>query len=305
MIKWRPELVRPSLHASLSRSVPAAARPHLSQIARTESRSRSPHRRHAGMAAPCECTQVSSGDSCTSGSIILPGRFCGCVPFFEGMPASCFVSGGTACTEAFTDEQAPVGTAWRWCEQPPAPPRVPPLAPYVSPPPSAPGCLCRNSCVEVAFDGFCDDGGPGSESDFCDFGTDCADCGQPRCLPSPQPRQPPQPPVVPPPSPPAPLPPGCVCDDTCPGHAELASDGVCDDGGEGAEFSDCVPGTDCTDCGKPRCAPHAPPSSPRTVPYPPPAPPSGPPPLTPGCGARLAIEPGPTSGAVRSPRLLL
>jgi hypothetical protein len=40
--------------------------------------------------------------------------------------------------------------------------------------PEGPGCT--NTCVD-AYDGFCDDGGPGSQFDICPFGTDCGDCG--------------------------------------------------------------------------------------------------------------------------------
>lgn len=36
--------------------------------------------------------------------------------------------------------------------------------------------LCSDSC-ELSYNGTCDDGGPGSESDFCPYGSDCADCG--------------------------------------------------------------------------------------------------------------------------------
>lgn len=39
---------------------------------------------------------------------------------------------------------------------------------------SGPGCT--NTC-EFAFDGDCDDGGPDSDYDLCDYGTDCSDCG--------------------------------------------------------------------------------------------------------------------------------
>lgn len=35
---------------------------------------------------------------------------------------------------------------------------------------------CDNSCV-LAFNGRCNDGGPGSSSAICDLGTDCLDCG--------------------------------------------------------------------------------------------------------------------------------
>lgn len=44
-----------------------------------------------------------------------------------------------------------------------------------------------------------------------------------------------------------------TCVDTCPGVPSWASDGYCDDGGPGAEYSGCgTVGTDCLDCG-PRC----------------------------------------------------
>lgn len=36
--------------------------------------------------------------------------------------------------------------------------------------------VCDNTCP-YAFDGDCDDGGPNSDYDLCDCGTDCADCG--------------------------------------------------------------------------------------------------------------------------------
>lgn len=35
---------------------------------------------------------------------------------------------------------------------------------------------CEDSC-QFKFDGECDDGGTGSTSDYCNFGTDCSDCG--------------------------------------------------------------------------------------------------------------------------------
>ena len=37
--------------------------------------------------------------------------------------------------------------------------------------------ICSNSCA-FANNGDCDDGGPGSRTASCDYGTDCADCGQ-------------------------------------------------------------------------------------------------------------------------------
>ena len=36
--------------------------------------------------------------------------------------------------------------------------------------------VCTDTCV-FASDGECDDGGPGYITDFCDYGTDCSDCG--------------------------------------------------------------------------------------------------------------------------------
>ncbi|MCA9576049.1 MAG: hypothetical protein KC668_11465 [Myxococcales bacterium] len=54
-----------------------------------------------------------------------------------------------------------------------------------------------------------------------------------------------------------------VCEDTC--HTGWIGDGACDDGGEGAEFSSCYLGTDCTDCGA-RRNPCTNPSFPRFCP---------------------------------------
>lgn len=73
---------------------------------------------------------------------------------------------------------------------------------------------CNDDCA-TAFDGECDDGGPGSLYDICDLGSDCGDCG-PR-----------------------------FCDDSC----ATAFDGECDDGGEGSLYDICEWGTDCGDCG--------------------------------------------------------
>lgn len=56
-----------------------------------------------------------------------------------------------------------------------APDAGPPAPP--PPPPSRP--LCDDSCF-FAFDGDCDDGGPGSDYDLCEYGSDCADCGERR-----------------------------------------------------------------------------------------------------------------------------
>ena len=56
-----------------------------------------------------------------------------------------------------------------------------------------------------------------------------------------------------------------ACTETC----NYASDGVCDDGGLGSEFSDCSRGADCTDCGtraRPPSQPPSPPSPPPSQP---------------------------------------
>ena len=86
--------------------------------------------------------------------------------------------------------------------------------------------LCFDGCYH-ASDGFCDDGGPGSEYSDCALGHDCTDCGDSERAPSP----------------PAP------CVDACfYGRVAVYRDGSCDDGGPGSETSTCDPGNDCTDC---------------------------------------------------------
>ena len=96
-----------------------------------------------------------------------------------------------------------------------------------------------NTCSHSS-DGECDDGGPGAEYALCSLGTDCDDCGGPSVYPPP-----PSPPsVYPPPPSPAP-PPTSECTNSC----YYSSDGECDDGGPGAEYSHCSLGTDCDDCG--------------------------------------------------------
>lgn len=82
--------------------------------------------------------------------------------------------------------------------------------------------------------------------------------------PSPPPPSPPPPPPSPPSppspsSPPPPLTPG-VCSNECIGNPQYGSDGACDDGGPGSEYSDCSYGTDCADCG--RVLPYSPPPPP-------------------------------------------
>lgn len=91
----------------------------------------------------------------------------------------------------------------------------------VGPPPVT---SCSNTC-RYAFDGECDDGGPGSDYRVCSLGTDCGDCGsRGGGPPPPRPR---------------------LCTNTC----RYAFDGECDDGGAGSDYSVCSLGTDCGDCG--------------------------------------------------------
>ena len=79
----------------------------------------------------------------------------------------------------------------------PPPPRKPP------PPPPVRIVLCSNGCPaapKFAADTFCDDGGPDSNFDKCELGTDCQDCGE-RVRYAMVPSSPKPPP--PPPSPPS------------------------------------------------------------------------------------------------------
>ena len=101
----------------------------------------------------------------------------------------------------------------------------------------------------------------------------------------------------PPPTLPSPPSPPHVCEEVCGGQNAYVDDGECDDGGPGAEYSDCCFGCDCADCGV-RLAPSPPPSlpqsprSPPALPSPPspPQPPSlPPPPSSPWSEADLSI----------------
>jgi trypsin len=92
----------------------------------------------------------------------------------------------------------------------PPKPLAPPSSPPPLPPPSSPsplppppkfpsGGVCFDSCYYFD-DQDCDDGGDGSEYDWCTFGTDCTDCGvrTQTSPPSPPPPTPPAPPSAPP-----------------------------------------------------------------------------------------------------------
>jgi len=100
------------------------------------------------------------------------------------------------------------------------------------------------------------------------------------------PRMPPFPPAAPPP-------PG-ICENTC----YWASDDLCDDGGEGADYVSCEYGSDCDDCGSRACVvdcdpvepdPLAPPPAPSSPP-PSPPPPSAPPPCKDSCYTKKGMK---------------
>ncbi len=97
--------------------------------------------------------------------------------------------------------------------------------------PTEAAAQCTNSCP-TAFDGECDDGGPGSLYSICDLGSDCADCG-PRVAGG-----------------------GGLCTNTC----STSNDGECDDGGPGSLYSICSLGSDCNDCGPRQAGGAAPPT---------------------------------------------
>ena len=80
---------------------------------------------------------------------------------------------------------------------------------------------CLNTCPEHptwVSDGWCDDGGPGSEYNGCSPGTDCDDCQKRDTI-------------------------------GCSNRCAYARNGVCDDGSQGAATNWCPVGTDCDDCG--------------------------------------------------------
>ena len=140
-------------------------------------------------------------------------------------------------------------------------------------------CRCTNVCTgapQYAVDDECDDGGPGAGYDLCEYGSDCLDCGGPRCGNSSLSTSydyEGAPPFPPSPSMP-PVPPGCSCNSSCVGNPEYSGDGVCDDGGPGADYNECAYATDCLDCG-PDCrglSAARPPGAPAPGPAPSPSP---------------------------------
>ena len=88
--------------------------------------------------------------------------------------------------------------------------------------------LCTDQCSS-AGNGVCDDGEFGSTSSKCTIGSDCNDCGErstEHADHTPHPAN------------------GCA--ESCPTYNH---DSICDDGLEGSVTNNCLPGTDCHDCG--------------------------------------------------------
>ena len=146
------------------------------------------------------------------------------------------------------------------------------------PPPSSslPPSRCLDTCV-TAGDAICQDGGWGASGVWCEFGTDCADCGPrlvthpppsplrfpppPLPLPTPSPPSPPVPAVLPaPPAPPSSPPLLSICLDSC--HLDRHGLSICLESchlerhglaGWGLWrllrlWADVRVGTDCSDC---------------------------------------------------------
>jgi len=105
----------------------------------------------------------------------------------------CELAGARLCSAAELAAGCTEGTGcghdrdlvWSSDEEPSsASPSAPPSAssspppPSPSPPPLSPLGVCVDdpNCPHLN-DGDCDDGGPGSDYDICDFGGDCSDCG--------------------------------------------------------------------------------------------------------------------------------
>jgi hypothetical protein len=120
------------------------------------------------------------------------------------------------------------------------------------------GTLCSDICG-TNNDGVCDDGGPDSDTDFCNYGSDCHDCGRrdtsicvcpadAECGKNPCGD---------------PCGRGCDADALCSTRSNrcvperegctdeciYSGDGVCDDGMSGSLTAYCREGTDCGDCG--------------------------------------------------------
>jgi len=119
---------------------------------------------------------------------------------------------------------------------PPPPPMPPPPPPSPPPPPELAKPVCTEWCLAFSNSFYC------RPSDFSESGGLCSGCPSVNgCKHVAAPAMPTHQQ-----SPPAPT--SCMCVESCP----YSSDGDCDDGGEGSEYTICNLGTDCHDCG-PRC----------------------------------------------------
>jgi len=65
-------------------------------------------------------------------------------------------------------------------------PPPPPPSPSPPPPLGEGGLVCYDSC-DHSRDGSCDDGGPNADTDLCEGGSDCSDCGDRYAYPPPPP----------------------------------------------------------------------------------------------------------------------
>jgi hypothetical protein len=120
--------------------------------------------------------------------------------------------------------------------------------------------LCNDTC-RYAKNGYCEDGGPGTDYSDCALGTDCTDCktarrgGTSYCSDSCSTPKNGKCEDGGPGSVAATCPLGSDCTDCkarlgiCSNDCIYSHDGECDDGGPGSSYADCSPGTDCADCG--------------------------------------------------------
>ena len=112
------------------------------------------------------CCDSSCGSCGGKGCASRPGGQFKCCPGGVEMNGKCTEATQVACVVPATSQ--------------PPPPSPPPSAPPLSAPP--PAATPPATCVDIPGcphlnDGDCDDGGPGSDYDICDYGTDCSSLG--------------------------------------------------------------------------------------------------------------------------------
>lgn len=78
---------------------------------------------------------------------------------------------GSDCSDCGARDPADAGNAAE------PPPRAIPVEPEGDIPRAVPVQGCEDTC-QYAFDGECDDGGPGAHTSACVYGSDCGDCGE-------------------------------------------------------------------------------------------------------------------------------